>query len=91
MGIAFSDTADFTKMYKGPESLFISKVKHKTFVKVDEGGTEAAAVTSVVMVAGSASPSGFFMRVDRPFVFGIRENKYGVIIFLGKILEPTTE
>jgi serine protease inhibitor len=92
MGVAFSPGgADFTKMYEGPESLFISKVKHKTFVRVDEEGTEAAAVTSVEMEITSAGPSGFFMRVDRPFVFGIRENKYGVIIFLGKILEPTTE
>ena len=89
MGIAFTPEADFTKIYKGPESLFISKVKHKTFVKVDEEGTEAAAVTSVEVGITSAGPSGFFMRVDRPFVFMIRENKLGGIIFMGKIIEPT--
>jgi serine protease inhibitor len=87
MEIAFNpDLADFTKMYKGPESLFISQVKHKTFVQVDEEGTEAAAVTSVEIAMTSAPP---WMRVDRPFVFVIRENKSQTILFIGKIVEPT--
>lgn len=87
MAVAFDpDRADFTKMYKGPESLFISKVKHKTFVDVNEEGTEAAAVTSVEIGITSV---GNFMRVDRPFVFAIRENKSQTILFMGKIVEPT--
>jgi serine protease inhibitor len=87
MGIAFDpDQADFTKMYKGPENLFISKVKHKTFVQVDEEGTEAAAVTSVEI---SETSLGLWMRVDRPFVFVIRDNKSQTILFMGKIVEPT--
>jgi serpin B len=87
MGIAFDpDQADFTGMYKGPEPLFISKVKHKTFVEVNEEGTEAAAVTSVEIAMTSAPP---WMRVDRPFVFVIRENKSQTILFMGKIVEPT--
>jgi serpin B len=71
MEIAFNPRlADFTRMY--PERiLFISKVKHKTFVKVDEEGTEAAAVTSVEI---SYTSTGFTIRLDRPFIFVIREN-----------------
>jgi serine protease inhibitor len=90
MGIAFyPNKADFTKMYKGKDSLFISKVKHKTFVKVNEEGTEAAAVTSVGMaLTTSVEPPGFVMRVDRPFVFVIREKQSQTILFVGKITEP---
>lgn len=90
MEIAFDPRADFTKMYK-PGGIWIGKVKHKTFVKVNEEGTEAAAVTSVVMELGAGGPSGFYMRVDRPFVFVIRENKSQTILFMGKIVEPTLE
>jgi serpin B len=87
MAVAFDPLqADFTKMYKGPENLFISKVKHKTFAKVNEEGTEAAAVTSVEMELTSVGP---LMRVDRPFIFMIRENKSQTILFIGKIVEPT--
>jgi len=88
MEIAFNPRqADFTRMY--PERiLFISKVKHKTFVKVDEEGTEAAAVTSVEI---SYTSTGFTVRVDRPFIFVIRENHSQTILFMGKIVEPEWE
>ncbi len=90
MGIAFDPwLADFTKMYKNG-GVWIDKVKHKTFVKVNEEGTEAAAVTSVGMTYGPGPP-GFWMRVDRPFVFVIRENKSQTILFIGKIAEPVLE
>jgi len=86
MAIAFAPfEADFTKIDKGG-GLFISEVKHKTFVQVDEEGTEAAAVTSVGIGRVSMPPT---MRVDRPFVFVIRENNSGTILFMGKIVEPT--
>mgnify|MGYP001102586628 CR=1 FL=1 len=88
MEIAFGPSADFTRMYK-PGGIWIDKVKHKTFVKVNEEGTEAAAVTDVEMIRGG--PSGFYMRVDRPFVFVIRENQSQTILFMGKIVEPTLE
>ncbi len=92
MAIAFDPyQADFTRMYKGPEGLYISEVKHKTFVRVNEEGTEAAAVTSVEMRATSIAPSGFSMRVDRPFVFVIREKCSKAILFVGKIVKPTLE
>jgi len=87
MGIAFSpEQADFTKM-RQIRDLYISKVKHKTFVEVNEEGTEAAAVTSVEIGRTSIGDS-FIMRVDRPFVFVIRENRSQSILFIGKILEP---
>ncbi len=84
MEVAFGAGANFSKM-RPENDLFISKVKHKTFVDVNEEGTEAAAATSVVMV-DSAGPGPFL--VDRPFVFVIRERFSGSIIFVGKILDP---
>ena len=90
MDIAFDPgRADFTKMYENV-SVWIDEVKHKTFVEVNEEGTEAAAATAVEMSYGPG-PSGFWMRVDRPFVFMIRENKSQTILFIGKIVEPTLE
>jgi len=86
MGIAFTDFADFTRMYK-PGGLRIDEVKHKTFVKVDEEGTEAAAVTSVGIVETSL-PQIITMRVDHPFVFAIRENHSQTILFIGKMAAP---
>lgn len=88
MGIAFDrDKANFAKISReGP--LWISEVKHKTFVDVNEEGTEAAAVTSIGIALASMEPSGFVMRVDRPFIFAIRERQSGTILFLGKIVQP---
>ncbi len=87
MTIAFSKTeADFTNIDKRGQ-LYISEVKHKTFVQVDEEGTEAAAVTSVGVGITSVGPN-FVIRVDRPFIFVIRENHSGTILFIGKIVEP---
>jgi serpin B len=83
MGVAFSGAADFTNMY-APGGIWIDQVKHKAFVKVDEEGTEAAAVTSVVMV--DSAPMAFV--VDRPFVFVLREKLSGTILFMGKIVDP---
>ena len=86
MGVAFSPgAADFTRMY-APGGLYIDEVKHKTFVKVDEEGTEAAAATSVGIGVVSAPP---MFVVDRPFVFVLREKLSGTILFMGKIVDPT--
>jgi serine protease inhibitor len=68
--------------------LYISRVKHKTFVEVNEEGTEAAAVTSVEMGVTSVPPPPEVVRVNRPFLFLIRESHTGSIIFMGKILDP---
>jgi serpin B len=80
------EAADFSGISETP--LFISKVIHKTFVEVNEEGTEAAAVTSVEMGLGSPGPveiKPVDYIVNRPFLFAIRENSTGVILFTGKI------
>ena len=81
MGIAFGGGADFSGM--GP-NLFISEVRHKTFVEVNEEGTEAAAVTSVT---GVKSVPAIF-RVDRPFFFAIYDAETETILFMGTVTEP---
>ena len=88
MAVAFAPGADFSRMRKSG-GLWIDEVKHKTFVEVNEEGTEAAAVTSVSMVDSCPGHHGF--RVDRSFVFVIRENQSQSILFIGKIVEPTFE
>jgi serpin B len=85
MGRAFTAGADFTGMSPAGKDLFISDVLQKTFVEVNEEGTEAAAVTKVEVSLVSAP--GVFI-VDRPFVFAIREKFSGTILFMGKIVEP---
>jgi serpin B len=65
--------------------LFISEVMHKTYVDVNEEGTEAAAATSVGMGVVSAPP---MVVVDRPFLFAIRERFSGTILFMGRIMNP---
>jgi serpin B len=86
MAVAFDPAgADFTSI--NPEGgLYISLVKQKTFVEVDEKGTEAAAVTVVVIDRTSAGPPEILMRVDRPFIFLIRETTSDAMLFMGKIV-----
>jgi serpin B len=80
--------ANFSRMSStAGDRLYISRVKQKSFVDVHEEGTEAAAATSVeVRVTCACGPQ--VIRVDRPFVFAIRERLSGTIIFLGKIVRP---
>ncbi|MFT2009861.1 serpin family protein [Pontibacter sp. 13R65] len=85
MGIAFTNQADFSRMLEGHSNLAISEVKHKTFVEVNEEGTEAAAATSVGIELTSLPPS---VRVDRPFIFLIREKSSNAILFIGKLMQP---
>ncbi|MFC1951064.1 serpin family protein [Chloroflexota bacterium] len=89
MEVAFSGAADFTKI-NSSGGLYIEEVKHKTFVEVNEEGTEAAAVTSVEIRLSSV-PDYTEMIVNRPFIFVIRENHSGSILFAGKIINPTAE
>jgi serpin B len=84
---AFSGTADFSGM-TGKRDLFISDVYHKAFVAVDEEGTEAAAATAVVMELTAAPAQPVEVRVDRPFVFVIRDIETGAILFLGHVVNP---
>ena len=85
MEVAFDGRADFTRMFENA-SPWISEVKQKSFVRVDEEGTEAAAVTSVSMEESAPGE----VRADRPFLFVIRERLSGTILFMGVIVEPPT-
>jgi serpin B len=80
MGVAFTDAANFSGM--SPVGLQLEFVKQKTFVDVNEAGTEAGAST----VTGAVVVSLTEFRVDRPFIFVIRERKTGTILFMGKVL-----
>jgi serpin B len=83
MDNAFSDAADFTGINPAG-NLHISKVMHKAYVAVDESGTEAAAVTSVIisLTAALGPPT---ITIDHPFIFVIREMKTGLILFAGTV------
>lgn len=88
MEVAFDpNRASFKELSAVPTQ--IDQVKHKTFVEVNEAGTEAAAATSVGVVATSA-PIGepFTMTVDRPFFCAIRDNQTGTMLFMGSITDP---
>ena len=72
--------------------LYISDVFHKTFVDVDEKGTEAAAATAVVMMMATGhfeqKPKPIEVRVDRPFLFAIQHRPSGACLFLGRVADP---
>lgn len=87
MDIAFGGDADLSKLFGGT-GFFISNVEHKTFVEVNETGTEAAAATSVEISYECATPR---MDLTRPFIFVIKENKSGSIMFMGKIGNPALD
>jgi serpin B len=95
MPLAFDrNLADFTGIANPPnpaERLAIGKVFHKGFVRVDEKGTEAAAATAVLGVeTGAALDSGpRRFQVDRPFLFLIRDNASGLVLFLGRVSDPS--
>ena len=83
MGIAFEPNADFYRIADvRPDRLYITRVDQKTFVEVNEEGTEAAAATAVGF-GKTSLPSPVEVRVDRPFVFAIRERLSGAVVFLG--------
>jgi len=80
---AFTGKADFSGM-DGSRSFFISLVLHKAFIEVNEEGSEAAAATAVIMKR--ALPRS--IRADHPFLFLIRDNTTGSILFLGRVADP---
>jgi serpin B len=85
---AFSKAADFSGMAGIPD-LFIGAILHKAFVGVDEAGTEAAAATVVVMDREAVSSAPAAIGIDRPFLFLIRDNPTGAILFLGRVMDPS--
>jgi serpin B len=81
--------ADFSGM-DGARDLYIGDVLHKAFVAVDEAGTEAAAATVVIMKLTAMLPEDAIQfRVDRPFLFVIRDIPTGTILFVGRVMIPT--
>lgn len=86
MRSAFGAEADFSAMY-GNKDLFLGAVLHKAYAEITEEGTEAAAATAVVTKRGMSAPSIF--KADHPFIFLIRDNTTGSILFLGRVLDPT--
>ncbi len=89
MAIAFdSAAADFSAMRAVPPNLYIAEVRHKTFIEVNEAGTEAAGATSVEIREESASLDQFSLIADRPFFFSIVDQKTGVILFMGAVSNP---
>ncbi len=87
MDVVFTDMADFTGILPAGY-LKISDVKHKTFIEVNEEGTEAAAVTSVEIEFTSI---GNFISFNRPFLFAIAEKSTGAVLFLGRVMNPAAE
>ena len=86
MGIAFTPfAADFSNISE--QDLFISKVLHQTFIETNEEGTEAAAAT-VVMIELTSMPSEPEIKLDKPFIYIIRETSTNSIVFMGKTGNP---
>jgi serpin B len=85
------DSANFEKMATAKPGLFISEALHKTFIAVDEKGTEAAAATAIVMaptsMVGKPVPP-LEVKVDRPFLFAIQHRSSGACLFLGRVTDP---
>ncbi len=91
MGVAFDQQkANFSNLCPAT-GVFIDDVIHKTFVEVNEEGTEAAAVTAVQMAGAARVPhpqEPFTMVVDRPFLVALDDSETGALLFLGAIVEP---
>lgn len=87
---AFSNAADFSGM-DGKRDFMISAAIHKAFIDVNEAGTEAAAATAITMMAMAMrqEPPPIVFTADHPFLFLIRENLSGNILFLGRVTDPT--
>jgi serpin B len=92
MPLAFDrQQADFSGA-TGARDLFISNVIHKAYVAVDEKGTEAAAATAVIMAGAGApvdQPQPVIVRADHPFIFLIRDDQTGSILFVGRVVDPS--
>lgn len=92
LGPALSPSTDFAPMGFPPDMPgFIGQIVHKTYLNVDEKGTEAAGVTVLMMVGGgppSAPPRRVVVRVDRPFFCAIVDDETGTILFSGAVYKP---
>jgi len=82
MAIAYSPESDFTPM--SPRDPWLSRVAHKTYIRVDEEGSEAAGVTGGVMLESAPAP----LEVNRPFVLTIADTETNTILFMGVVTDP---
>jgi serine protease inhibitor len=87
---AFSGAADFSGI-NGKKELFIDKVLHKTFVEVNEKGTEAAAASGLRVLLGMKLTPPPVFKADRPFLFIIMDNKTKSILFMGRVVNPAID
>ena len=85
---AFSMEADFSGM-TGNYELFIKDVVHKSFVSVDEAGTEAAAASGVIMDLKAMPGEPVEVTVDHPFIYLIRDIETDAILFIGRVMNPS--
>jgi serpin B len=83
--------ASFPNITADKDKFFVNKIDQKTVIQVDEKGTEAAAVTEIGIDSstGQVIPQNAVFRADRPFLFLIQENSTGIILFIGKVGDPT--
>ena len=88
MGIAFTDAADFSNISEQYD-LLINDVTHQSFIETNEEGTEAAAATVVDIGVTSYPPQALEFRMDRPFVYLIRETTTNTILFMGRVADPS--
>ena len=88
MTLPFSGDADFSGMASGGEKILISEAYHKAFVDVNEEGTEAAAATGLTMRATAMPVAPAVFNADHPFLFVIRENQSGTVLFVGRVVDP---
>lgn len=88
MPIAFGGGADFSGM-SGAKDLCIGNVYHKAYIEVSEEGTVAAAATAATMVRKSAMSRDKVFRADRPFIFVLKDNQSGTMLFVGKVERPS--
>ena len=86
MPTSFTDKADFSGIDPKP-GLAISEIVHKAFVDVSEQGTEAAAATGITM-GPTAVRMPVVFRADHPFIFLIRDTRTGVVLFIGRLMNP---
>ncbi|XP_052083734.1 serpin B10-like [Mytilus californianus] len=82
-----SQTANFAKMTT-MKSVFVTDARHKSYIEVTEQGTEAAAATTIEMGLGSSMSGPFQFVADHPFMFVIRDNNSGTILFIGRYANP---
>ena len=80
---AFEENAEFEKMFDSG-NMWIDSSIHKTYIKVDEEGTEAAAVTALGMAGSAMPPEPIEVKFNKPFTFVIKDNANGEILFMGE-------